>query len=181
MSEEDAEALRGVASGRPEALRAVMDRYEARVYHFTLALMRSRDKAADVVQDAFLVLLRSPESYDPGRGSLLSYLIGIARNLALREFRRAKREAAGRIPEGREPGVEAGLVGREDARRLASAVGELSEAQKQVVAMRFQAGMPLQGIADAMLLPLNTVKSHLKRGVERLRKMMREEGGSHGL
>ncbi|HBL15489.1 MAG: hypothetical protein A2X36_11970 [Elusimicrobia bacterium GWA2_69_24] len=171
------------ASGDREAFRLILERHEARVFHFALALLRSEDAAADVTQDAFLVLLRNPGAYDPGRGGLGSFLLGIARNLVLKEFRRRKREAAEEVPADGMPGRDAPagleLERRERAARLREAVASLSPAQQQVLTLRFQQELDLQGIAGLMLLPLNTVKSHLRRAILSLREAT--GGGDDGL
>lgn len=56
-----------------------------------------------------------------------------------------------------------------------------AQVQQQVVTLRFQQELALEDIAKTMLLPLNTVKSHLRRAVTNLRRRMRGEGGDHGL
>ena len=169
----DGEALGRMASGEPEALRFILDRYEGRVYAFALALTRSPDDAADVVQDAFLVLLRRPDAYDPARGTLGAFLLGVARNLVLNRWRarrleRPLEEGAGAASE-QDARVARRLESEGEAVALHDAVGRLSPVQRQVIALRFQQEQPLEEISGTMMLPLNTVKSHLRRAVLRLR------------
>lgn len=169
----DEEAMGRLASGEPEALRFLLDRYEGRIYAFALALTRSPDEAADIVQDAFLVLLRRPDAYDPARGALGAFLLGVARNLALKHWRARRRERpleeAAQAESGEDARSERRLESEGEAAALRSAIEGLSPVQRQVVALRFQQEQALEEISAAMLLPLNTVKSHLRRAVLRLR------------
>ncbi len=179
-SEIDEEAVRRLASGDREAFRVILDRHEERVFHFALALARSTDTAADITQDTFLVLLRNPDAYDPARGALSSFLLGIARNLVLKEFRRRKRESgladADDLP-AREAVAGEKVEKEERLIELRAAVVELSSVQRQVVTLRFQQELALREIAEVMLLPLNTLKSHMRRAVMNLRKAI--GGGDH--
>ncbi|MBI5595591.1 MAG: sigma-70 family RNA polymerase sigma factor [Elusimicrobia bacterium] len=176
----DAAALERLAAGEPEALAAILDRYEGRVYAFALALTRSPDDAADVTQDAFLVLLRRPDAFDPARGALGAFLLGVARNLVLKRWRsrRAERplEEAGAVASQEDERAGRGLEAEEQAQALRDAVGRLSPVQRQVVTLRFQQEQSLEQVSGTLLLPLNTVKSHLRRAVERLRRELGHGG-----
>lgn len=176
----DEAALERLASGDPEALRFILGRHEGRVYAFALALTRSPDDAADVTQDAFLVLLRRPDAYDPSRGPLGPFLLGVARNLVLRRWRerRAERplEAAGEVASQADARAGLRLDREEEAVALRAAVETLSPVQRQVVALRFEQERSLKEVSTAMFLPLNTVKSHLRRAVDRLRRQLGHGG-----
>lgn len=176
----DAALLARVSAGDREAFASVLDRHEARVFRFALSLSRDENMAADATQEAFIFLLRSPGSYAPARGTLQAFLLGTVRIIVLKMFRGRRSRAETELEEGAAEAVEpppAGARARGELfSRLNDAVEELSPLQRQVIELRFRQELPLADIAAALSLPLNTVKSHLKRGVERLRRDM--TGGS---
>src|SRR5258705_9732412 len=66
---------------------AAFDQYSRPVYRFVYRLTRREDVAEDVAQETFLALVRAPERFDPGRGTMKTYLFAIARNLVLKRYR----------------------------------------------------------------------------------------------
>lgn len=174
----DASLLTRVSSGDREALGAIMDRYEARVFQFARALARNEDMAADATQEAFLLLLRSPHSYAPTRGTLQSFLLGVVRIIVLKMFRKKRAlaetglDGVEKVSSDPHPGPPPEQEGQLVA--LAAAVEGLTPIQRDVVRLRFQHELPLAEIAGALSLPLNTVKSHLRRGVESLRNVVKK-------
>ena len=67
--------------------QAVFDQHKDAVYRFAWRMVGSAEAAEDVAQDVFLVLLRQPLRFDPVRGTLRAFLLGVARNLALKRWR----------------------------------------------------------------------------------------------
>ena len=77
-----------MASGDREAFAALFRRHQATVYRFTRQMLGSKEAAEDVTQDVFIALARNAGRFDQSKGSLTTYLYGIARNLI---FQRQKR------------------------------------------------------------------------------------------
>lgn len=104
----------------------------------------------------------------------------MARNLVLRRWRerRAERplEAAGEVASQADARAGLRLEREEEARALCAAVESLSPVQRQVVALRFEQERSLEEVSTTMFLPLNTVKSHLRRAVDRLRRQLGHGG-----
>lgn len=84
----DSELLQSMLAGDEEALAALYRRRQRGVYRFALQMCGSRALAEDVTQEVFMVLISDGHTFDPARGSLNSFLIGVARNQVLRRLRR---------------------------------------------------------------------------------------------
>lgn len=83
----DGELLRSMLAGDEEALALLYRRRQAGVYRFALQMSGSKTIAEDVTQEVFLFLMREGRVFDPARGSLAAFLLGVARNLVLRRLR----------------------------------------------------------------------------------------------
>src|SRR5690606_20323372 len=130
--------------------------------------------AEEVTQDTFMRLWRKADSYDPARGSFGAWLLTIARRLAIDSFRHQKRDPmldAQMIGEDTgqwEPAPEGG--GRGDLRRtLALTVQTLPDEQRQAIELAYFYGMSHSEIADYLDVPLGTIKTRIRLGMERLR------------
>lgn len=86
----DSELLQSMLAGDEEALAALYRRRRSGVYRFALQMCGSEALAEDVTQEVFMVLIRERPAFDPGRGSLNAFLLGIARNHVLRRLRRER-------------------------------------------------------------------------------------------
>ena len=86
QQQSDAELLRLMLAGDEDAFTALYRRRQAGVYRFALQMSGSESLAEDVAQETFMALMRVGRNFDPSRGSVASYLYGIARNQVLRAF-----------------------------------------------------------------------------------------------
>src|SRR5262245_23278243 len=84
---QDSELLRLMLTGDEEALALLYRRRQAGVYRFALQMSGSKTIAEDVTQEVFLFLMRDGKVFDPARGSLSAFLLGVARNHVLRRLR----------------------------------------------------------------------------------------------
>src|SRR5262245_12893177 len=83
----DCDLLRSMLAGDEEALALLYRRRQAAVYRFALQMSGSKPIAEDVTQEVFLFLMREGHVFDPARGSLSAFLLGVARNHVLRRMR----------------------------------------------------------------------------------------------
>ena len=83
----DNELLRSMLAGDEEALALLYRRRQGNVYRFALQMSGSKSVAEDITQEVFLFLMREGHVFDPARGSLSAFLLGVARNLVLRRTR----------------------------------------------------------------------------------------------
>lgn len=139
------------------------------VYRFAWR-MSSPEAAEDITQDVFLALLRNPERFDPGRGSLRAFLLGIARNVALKRWRGEHRfeplDGDGFIAEPMN--VDRGEIGE----LVGRAVRSLPPLQREAVILAEYGELSLEEIAHAVDAEVGTVKSRLHRARQNLKKML---------
>ena len=83
----DIDLLRQMLAGDEEALAQLYRRRQASVYRFALQMSGSKSIAEDVTQEVFLFLMRQGHVFDPARGALSAFLLGVARNHVLRRLR----------------------------------------------------------------------------------------------
>lgn len=148
------------------AFRRAFREHKDSIYAFTYRLTGSSAAADDLTQDCFLELFLKPERFDPERGSLRSFLLGIARNLALKRWRRENRfqpleEEGPRLQQHDLP-ADAGLA-------VAAAMKSLSPLQREAVVLFEYEGLTLEEIAYVTGADVGTVKSRLFRARENLR------------
>ena len=105
MSQSDEELIAGVAAGDREAFATLYRQRRPDVYRFALHMTGSPSVAEDVAQEVFLAVIREAARYTPGRSGLVPWLLGIARNHALRRITERRDDP---LPEsGHEPGIDA--------------------------------------------------------------------------
>lgn len=176
------------ASEMTEALIAVRDRRDraafARLFaHFgprlKAMLMRGglRDGSAeDVVQDVMLAVWHKAAQFDPHRAEASAWIYRIARNRQIDLARRRPLPLAGPVeePEGLEPDAAQVLAMAEEGVRLRAALTRLAPEQMTVLQQAYFDDLSHSGIADATGLPLGTIKSRIRLGLERLRHELRD-------
>jgi RNA polymerase sigma-70 factor (ECF subfamily) len=157
------------ASGDADALETVHDDLADDVYRF-VARTVGADRARDVTQEVFLAAWRSRDRFDPTKGSLGGWIMGIARFKAIEQLRRNKPEY---------PTDEMGVDhGAHDARvedlaqqmLVAGAMERLPDRMRGVVELAFYSDLTHAQIAAKTSMPLGTVKSDIRRGLGRLRR-----------
>ncbi len=170
-----------VADQREQALEAVARRCARRGFSIAYRLLRDRAEAEDAVQEA---LARACESWgrlrDPA--AMDAWFHRVLSNLCLRTLRRRRLFGWVRRANGDEeaapvelPAVTMPAFAGLDAGRLLAAVDRLPPMQKSVVVLRYGEDMSLGDIAAALGIAPETAKTHLARGIDRLRERMRGE------
>jgi RNA polymerase sigma factor (sigma-70 family) len=179
----DEEIAARLRAGDPEALRLAYDRHARVVHTVALRVLQSHHDAEDVTQQVFVRAWRGRGTLDPERGGLGGWLIGITRRqiadrLAVRERERAAADGAVRAgpppPVGPRPDQVVDVVVVSDE------LDRLPEAQRRVIRLAFFDDLTQQQISSATGLPLGTVKSHLRRGVDRMRRGWEAGGAAPG-
>lgn len=125
--------------------------------------------AEDVAQDAFLALLRHPGRFDGRRGSLRSFLFGVARNLVLKRWREEHRWEPLDDDAFVFPAAEQGA---DVAEVIGAAVRALPPLQREALILAEYEQMSLEEIASAVVAEVGTVKSRLYRARENLRSAL---------
>jgi RNA polymerase sigma-70 factor, ECF subfamily len=145
------------------------------VYAYVASLLRDQALAEDVTALAFERVFRRRTLFDSRRGSERAWLFGIARNAALDELRRRKRGAAAveqSAQQGAEPAHDEAVLGRTVLRK---ALAELSPRERELIALKFHAGLSNREIARVLGLSESNVGTSLHRTITKLRKACDEE------
>ncbi|MFN0155923.1 MAG: sigma-70 family RNA polymerase sigma factor [Gaiella sp.] len=171
-----------MARGDEEALAALYDRHSRTAYGLAVRVLRDPTLAEDAVQEAFLTLWRTAASFDPTRGSVSGWLHLLVHRRAVDLVRRSERQRAVQerpelIERGDAPGPEELAVGGETAARATAALRRLTSCQREVIELAFYDGLTQREIAEALDLPLGTVKSRTFAGLTRLRQLLEEDEG----
>lgn len=146
------------------------DEHKDAVYRFAWRMCASVPAAEDITQNVFVDLLRHPDRFDPARGTLRTFLFGIARNLALKHWRAEYRlepidgAAMAAEPIDLDRGAVGDIVGR--------AVRGLPPLQREVVILVEYEGLTLAEVARAIDADVGTIKSRLHRARENLRRAL---------
>ena len=173
----DAEFVVGARAGDVDAFTALVERY--RHPALRLAYGIAGDEAEDAVQDAFVKAFRKLDTFRPGstfRPWLLTIVANEARNRRRSRSRRASLELRVRQqPIAIGAASDTLAIDHEQRRRLVAAVSELPDHHREVVALRFFAGLSESETAQVLACPLGTAKSRLSRALDALRTALGEE------
>jgi RNA polymerase sigma-70 factor, ECF subfamily len=162
-------------------LRALHDEHGDALQAYALRLCYGdRQRAEDLVQETLLRAWRHPESMDPDRGSVRSWLFTTVRNLAIDAWRRRNARVAEVITdEPPEPVYSAGVEEADravEAWTVADALNRLSPAHRQVLVECFYRGHSVAEAAERLGVPLGTVKSRTHYALRALRVALEESG-----
>jgi len=185
----DRSTITALKAGDPAALEVLYNQYATLVITVIQRIVRDRRIAEELLQEVFLRIWQHGETYQPERGHVRSWILGVAHNLALNELRRQRRrpitfsppansasqsglpdDPIGRTPDpGPQPDDIAWL--RERHEQLASALGQLPEVQRSVIDL-YAIGYSQSEIASRLNEPLGTVKTRMRRGLLHLRDIV---------
>jgi RNA polymerase sigma-70 factor, ECF subfamily len=178
----DEELMPLVQAKDADAFAVVYDRHGGAAYSLAYRIVGERGTAEDVTQEAFLSVWRSGARYDRARGSVRTWLLGIVRNRAIDVLRRevaqppklSVAEEGG--PQGTSPErTDAEALRREAARQVHGALRGLPADQLRVIELAFFGGLTHSEIAGILSMPLGTVKSRMRLGMEKIRTRLAEE------
>jgi len=166
--------LQQIARGDREAVARCLDRYGNLVWSLARRFSANRADAEDAVQEIFIELWANAPRFDPAKASETTFVAMIARRRLIDRLRKRRREPQQEdLPhdvENPQPSVAADLETRDEAARARELIGRLKPDQQQVIRLAVYNGMTHRSIADKLGLPLGTVKTHLRRGLMRLRE-----------
>lgn len=169
--------LERVGSGDKSAVPLLLDKYGPLVWSIARRQVGA-EAAEDVVQEVFIQIWKHADRYDPERASEATYITTIARRRLIDQRRKIGRQPS--IEELQEDtgsaddSLERVDLG-DDARIAALAMAQLKPEQQKVLKLSIVDGLSHTQIAELTHLPLGTVKSHARRGIERVRALLQEQ------
>ena len=171
-------------SGEDRALRELYQRYGAAILHLATAKLGNPADAQDVVQATFVAAWQGRAGYAPERGSLLGWLLGIARRKAVDAIRNRARgdrsTESVRRTSLTEPVQDTAADQVVDRLVVVDELARLPADQRRVLELAFYDNLTHHQIAAVTGFPLGTVKSHLRRGLARLRGRWEVDGVASG-
>lgn len=165
--------IRQVQARDETALIELHRRYVNLVYSVAFRVLNDQMAAEEVTQDTFLRVWNKLDSYDPARGAFVTWLATIARRLAIDVFRQQERKPLlGAVSVDDNPDLWNSMLGddQSDLRRTLQAVmDDLPGDQRDALELAYFYGMTHSDIADYLQVPLGTVKTRIRLGMEKLR------------
>lgn len=174
-----------IVDGDQAALAALYEALVGRVYGLALRITRQVQLAEEVAEDTFWQVWRQAPRFDAARGTAMAWVMTMARSRALDALRRREpaecSEDIERLAEGGETdhgNPQDILEAVQQGSLLHAAIGRLDPVPRQLVALAFFRGLSHEEIAAQTGIPLGTVKSHIRRALERLRRFLVPAGSS---
>jgi RNA polymerase sigma-70 factor, ECF subfamily len=169
------------AAGDHSALEAVYRRHGGAVLGLARRLLRDQGLAEEVAQEVFVRLWRDPGRFDPRRAPLRAFLLRDAHGRAVdllrsETARRGREEREQTMASDQVPGPEQEVWSSIRSERVRSALEGLPPAERDAVVLAFYGGLSYQEVARRLGEPEGTVKSRIRRGLERLRGPLLQEG-----
>ena len=178
----DEALLAGMAGGDAQAAAAFVRRYQARVFGLALTIVGVRATAEDIAQETFVRAWRFAAGYDPRRGAASTWLLTIARNVAVDQLRISRDqpydpETLVNLLSAHQPGGDPAAEAVADGDRLRAGLRAIPREQAHAVVLATFYGFTAREIAERDGLPVGTVKTRIRLGLSRLRDLIEVTDG----
>jgi RNA polymerase sigma-70 factor, ECF subfamily len=172
---DDGELVALTLRGNSDAFATLVERYDRAVYHLAYRTLRDVEEARDATQEAFFKAFRSLRTFKPG-AKFSTWIFAIAYHGCCDRLSRRKHYTGDELPERADagPGPEQQVIDLDRAARLRSAIEALPEKYRTVITLFHLQGKQYDEIASVLGLPMGTVKTHLFRAKEQLRRLLGE-------
>jgi RNA polymerase sigma-70 factor (ECF subfamily) len=180
---EGAELVRRCRAGDGAAWEEIVQSYSRRVYNLAYRFTSRADSAEDLTQDVFIRVYRSLDQYDAKQGDLQNWLMRLARNLVIDDYRKRQRapqdQAADDLEDHKyhlrsaDSSVQREMERRELGAQVQAGIDKLSPDLRTCVILRDIEELSYQEIVDLLKIPEGTVKSRINRGRIELAKILR--------
>jgi RNA polymerase sigma-70 factor (ECF subfamily) len=177
----DLAAIQRMASGDGTALADLYDRHGRSVYGLAARILGDPAEAEDLTQDVFTLAWKNAARYDPARGAVAAWLLVTTRTRAIDRIRaRRSRPQGGSDDDGRKmanipdgsPSVDVIVATSQDAARVRVALADLPVDQRDALEQAYFQGLSHSEIAERTGIPLGTIKTRIRSGLQRLREAM---------
>ena len=178
MAEDDpiAGLIEKVAAADRAAFRALYAAAGGKLFGVSYRILQDRSEAEDAVQEIFTRVWLNARRYDAGRARGMTWLIAVARNHAIDRLRARPAptdsdEALAGLGDGK-PGPEAQLVAKGEARRISDCFQTLEPARAEAIRGAYLGGLSYETLSARHDVPLNTMRSWLRRGLLKLKECL---------
>jgi RNA polymerase sigma-70 factor, ECF subfamily len=177
----DETLLQRAGRGDQAAFGQLYDRFSARLFAFVKRILENEQDARDVLQEGFVYLWDRASAYDPAKSRAFTWSVLIFRNKAIDRIRASRRRlklqetvAEELLPlDADEDRADRAVERSERATIVRAALGSLPEAQRKSIEWAFLKGLTQHEVAELFGEPLGTVKTNIRRGLLRLRDLLK--------
>lgn len=164
-----------------QAFARLYRRTGAKLFGVCLRILKDRSAAEDVLQDVYVRVWQAADTFDPARASPITWLVTIARNRSIDVLRSRKAASAGETGDMEDvadtvadaaPDPEAAAAASGERRRIDACLDELEADRASAVRFAYLDGASYQALADRFGVPLNTMRTWLRRSLMRLRECL---------
>lgn len=184
MDPSDEALLAGFATGDPRTAAAFVRRFQGRVYGLAMTIVRQPAIAEEVAQETFARVYRHAGNYDARKGRVSTWLLSIARNLAIDVTRMKRLDpvdpeviAAELSIESQTPGADEMGLQPDERAQLRSAISDLPEDQRRALVLATYMGRTAREISVLDDVPLGTVKTRIRTAMLKLREQLEVQEG----
>lgn len=172
----------------PDAFGVIYERHGGVAYSLAYRVVGNSTMAEEVTQEAFLEMWRNGARFDPLRGSVRAWMMWTVRNRAIDALRRSAGAAPkldlddDRVLESQPAAqlTDAEAIRRETAAQVRGALTSIPDEQSEVIGLAYFGGFSQSEIAQMLGMPLGTVKSRMRLGLEKIRLALAEGLGAEG-
>jgi RNA polymerase sigma-70 factor (ECF subfamily) len=171
--------VREARGGDPDAFARLFEHFHGPVFRYLLARLGNRTEAEDMASEVFVEAARRVRDFDGGGAAFAGWLFTIARHDLLDRGRAQKRRVVEPVPDPpeveTEPDLADGVIDKLEADHVREAMEQLTDDQREVILLKFAAGLSNEEAAAATGKPLGAVKSLQHRGLAALRRILEDE------
>jgi RNA polymerase sigma-70 factor (ECF subfamily) len=170
--------LRGVRMRDEQAFGQLYDRHGGLVFTLALRVLGDRNLAEEVMQDVFLRCWNGLDQFDPTRGTVPAWLFGIARHRAIHVLCGREHQACSHERDALTEGIGSELTTPDRTEEVvvratvSQALNELAEPQRAAIELAYYGGLTQTKVATRLGEPLGTVKTNIRDGMRRLRRVL---------
>lgn len=190
----DRQLVAAIRAGEPDAWGRLIESYQVRIFSICIRMVRDRELASDLTQDAFIKIIKGLDTFDE-RARLSTWVYRVTVNVCLSKLRSEKlrrhasleamasagghRGGEGRAELGfaqeREPAAGLGIEHEEERQQMLAALDALSDEHRVILTLRDGRGLEYEQIAEVLDIPVGTVRSRLFRARAALRQTFEQQ------